>query len=529
MDKNRNYKAGSTDKCSNPAAVPTDKNSDPAAEFLEDAADQIAYKPLRPAVIQELKDHIEDRAEEFESEGMSPEEARRKAVGAMGDAVEIGTGINAIRCVRSSRLLFLLTFFLMLSGLAAAAYMYWNPEQMANGFHYYLPGAAALLFTSWKGYPWLIRRQRLLLTVLCSLLLLEALPSLFLRLSQSEAFSDYLKLPDHMFYFPWHMAGYYSVLMMAPLLAFLLYRMRRRGQKAVLAAVFAACAAVLFYFYVDDYFVLSALAVFLFSALGTLWFMILRGVLTGPKNRLCITAAAGCAAVIGIFCALPSQASYLREFAAPDREAYEMWDDSYNGVLMKELLSRAPLAGPISLTPEEMMYYGTGEWYFGEEGKGVLDSEYEGWSGDGPLPYIIRYDASNVTLWDILPQHYHNNYLIAILILNYGWLPGIVFLAAIAAFYFALFTCIFRTRGALAGSLAFCCGLSLLSQTLLYVLGNFGFQYAAFTNLPLISEGSLSILVNMLLLGFVFSAYRYDRVIDPPDSIRCGQCGKCGL
>uniref|UniRef100_UPI0032608710 hypothetical protein n=1 Tax=Clostridium sp. NkU-1 TaxID=1095009 RepID=UPI0032608710 len=47
-------------------------------------------------------------------------------------------------------------------------------------------------------------------------------------------------------------------------------------------------------------------------------------------------------------------------------------------------------------------------------------------------------------------------------------------------------------------------------------MGNFGHQYAAFPNLPLISEGRLSIICNMLLLGLIFSAYRYDHVIDEP-------------
>ena len=85
-----------------------------------------------------------------------------------------------------------------------------------------------------------------------------------------------------------------------------------------------------------------------------------------------------------------------------------------------------------------------------------------------------------------------------------------------AVFYVVLFSCIARIRGALAGAVSFHCGLCLLFQSILYILGNFGFQYGSFPNLPLVSEGYISILVNMLLLGFIFSAYRYDRVIDAP-------------
>lgn len=60
------------------------QHTDYEEAFLEDVADQIAYKPLRPAVVRELKDHIDDRTEEYLSEGMSPEDAVKKAVDAMG-------------------------------------------------------------------------------------------------------------------------------------------------------------------------------------------------------------------------------------------------------------------------------------------------------------------------------------------------------------------------------------------------------------------------------------------------------------
>lgn len=134
----------------------------------------------------------------------------------------------------------------------------------------------------------------------------------------------------------------------------------------------------------------------------------------------------------------------------------------------------------------------------------------------GGLPRYIHFDESNVTLWDILPQHYHNNYQIALCILLFGWLAGAVLLAAVAGFYLMLFACIRKIRGRLAFSLSCCCGICLLMEGILYILGNFGYQYASFTSLPMISEGRISIVVNMLLLGFIFSAYRYDRVEAEP-------------
>ncbi|MCI8658724.1 MAG: hypothetical protein HFG54_00535, partial [Lachnospiraceae bacterium] len=82
--------------------------------------------------------------------------------------------------------------------------------------------------------------------------------------------------------------------------------------------------------------------------------------------------------------------------------------------------------------------------------------------------------------------------------------------------------CIRKIRGNLAFSLSCCCGICLLMEGILYILGNFGYQYASFTNLPMISEGRISILIHMTMLGFVFSAYRYDRVVvEPVQSTVC--------
>lgn len=89
-------------------------------------------------------------------------------------------------------------------------------------------------------------------------------------------------------------------------------------------------------------------------------------------------------------------------------------------------------------------------------------------------------------------------------------------LAAIALFYLLLFRCILKIRGNLASCTAFACGQILLWQTILYILGNFGFQYCAFPNLPLLSEGRISMVFNMVLIGFILSAYRYDLVTAEP-------------
>jgi hypothetical protein len=215
---------------------------------------------------------------------------------------------------------------------------------------------------------------------------------------------------------------------------------------------------------------------------------------------------------------------------------HSTWDDTYNGILIQDLLSKTPLTHGLILSPEEMMDYGTGAWYFSSrdpqnigidatgnktpEQQKEFEKKVDTLRAQRYLPKYIYYQVEDVTLWDILPQHYYNNYLIAVFIFLFGWIPGLVLIEAIGLFYLLLFTYSFRINGQLASALAFSCSQCLLWQGVLYLLGNFGHQYASFPNLPLISEGQLSIICNVILLGLIFSAYRHDHVMEEPVNYR---------
>lgn len=498
-----------------------ENRSTPTSRFLEDVAEQISYQPLRPAVTQELKDHIQDRMDACIADGMKPEDAEKKAVSMMGDAVAIGTELNAVRHTRTSFPLLALTAFLMLCGGLAAAYLRWSPEPYANGFRYYIPGIVLLLLVTFKGYPWLVRYQKWILRLAIFLYAAEFLWILL--------FEYYPQLPSDLYSNglnpPFHMITYYEVLLFAPILVITVYRMRRKPTISILILMLAASFFIWFQNYAVVSYVYSITLIFLTTILATIFFMIHRRIFSAPRRRLALIAAGGFLLPLGIFITLPSQNYLVQAFAAPETVTVRSWDDSYNGLLIKNLLSRTPAVSGISLTPEELMDYCTGSWYFESPGMEHLrmanppkdeaqDAEWEkDWRNH--RNYILQnHNESNVTLWDILPQHYHNNYLITCVILLYGWLPGLCFLALPVLFYIGLFRCIQNIHGKLASSTAFCCGVALLMQGILYLLGNLGYQYETFPNLPLISEGRLSILANMLLLGFIFSAYRYDRVID---------------
>lgn len=475
-----------------------------ASIFLDTVADQIAYQPVRKVILKELEEHIEDHVEEYLQQGLSRAEAETKAVFCMGDPVLVGTQINEVRCVRNNIPLLILSAVLMLAGFAATVYMYWSPEQQANGYLYYLPGCVMFILAAFKGYPLFVKYWRKILSVMAVEYLALIVFYLF-RLTD---------LDIGYFFYPPLSVLVSGLLLLAPVLTLFLYSQRTKKNVLYLGLI-ATAAAIGITFFLINWFLLAAIAVFFLSLAGTILYMIGKGIFSGKKSVLFMKAAAGILLLSILFVSLPGQKYNFKVFTKPSTAARDTWADAYNGVLIQELLSRTPFFNGLTLSPEEMMEYGTGRWYFNEIGEIQEDGSIY-LAGDH-LRYI-HYDETDVSLWDILPQHYHNNYLIAVGIFLYGWWFGVVCLLVLVAFFSVLYHCISNIRGELAGSLAVCCSLCMFMQAMFYVLGNFGYQYAWFTNLPLVSEGRISILVNTLLLGLVFSAYRYDRVVDESHS-----------
>ena len=86
--------------------------------FLEDVDEQIAYKPIHAAVNEELRAHVEDKAEIYMEYGIEEDEAYEKAIRDMGDASVIGIQMNETHHLRIAKPL--LTAILILTALAAA-------------------------------------------------------------------------------------------------------------------------------------------------------------------------------------------------------------------------------------------------------------------------------------------------------------------------------------------------------------------------------------------------------------------------
>ncbi len=86
-------------------------------EFLNNVCDKIKYKPIRNEISEELKNHIEEQKEDFIQSGIQEKVAEEKAIENMGNAEELGKKLNKIHRPKLDWKLLLLIVILITFGI----------------------------------------------------------------------------------------------------------------------------------------------------------------------------------------------------------------------------------------------------------------------------------------------------------------------------------------------------------------------------------------------------------------------------
>ncbi len=478
--------------------------------FLEDVDEQISYRPIHAAVNEELRAHVEDKAEVYMEYGVEEDEAYDKAIRDMGDASVIGIEMNATHHIRMAKpLLFSLLGLLCLGiigNFVDRGFSLW--EISYNG--YFLWGLIVLMLVALYGYPLLLKHTGKILILLGAAGVLFAVGRILILYTG-------MAMPFIVGFDPNSPSVVFGILQLAiPVSVVLLYRSRHQGVRSLLliGGVQLLLLGFIGYCYFWGYADVAFLT-FLFSCLGAELYMVGKGYLNADKKKGFGTAIACFLILITVWAGVQREQVYkeLELFINPEAQTESPWEDGYNNVLIRELLGRAKGIGKIELSQEELVRYRTAQWYY-EDGPGV-------WGGNGInrtledyVDYRMQYQYPyELELLDILPQHYHNNYRIARWILQYGWLPGIVLTLFLCTAYGFLFITAFRIRNRLGRIVALSGSLAIGIQFLFYLLGNFGCQFGMFGNLPFVSEGLASITGSALMAGLILSAYRFDTVV----------------
>lgn len=376
---------------------------------------------------------------------------------------------------------------------------------------YFLWGILVLTVVMLWGYPTLLKYADKVLKVfligLWAFILLLFVPRLV----------DIDLVPHHFFSIYSPSVRYGVIQLSIPMAAVILYHSRRKGLRGIWL-VFAYEAAMILFAclsYMSDT-VYVPIVTMVISCTGIIIYMILKAYFSISKLKGVISTVAGTVLLATLFCAIQWNDVYanLQMFINPNASASvgTAWDDSYNNVLIQDLLSRAGLFGEVKLSEDERVSYLTSQWYY-EEGAGNWNNGEEGYrSLKNHVEYKMQY-ADNLELEDILPQHYLNNYRIAYWILKYGIVSALVPVLLIIETQIAMFWVAFKIKNRLGRLTAVAGCFAFTIQNMFYFLGNFGFQFGKFGNLPFVSEGLVSITGTMVMAGLILSAYRFDTVV----------------
>ena len=93
------------------------------SEYIEKVLEQVRCKSVHEPLKRELEAHIDDQAEAFISVGLPEAEAEEEAVKTMGDAAEIGVGLDAVHRPKFHMSAAFVAILLMAAGLAARTFV----------------------------------------------------------------------------------------------------------------------------------------------------------------------------------------------------------------------------------------------------------------------------------------------------------------------------------------------------------------------------------------------------------------------
>lgn len=109
-------------------------------EYMSSLTEQIHDKRAKSLVAKEIRNHIEEQTEMYESDGMEHEEALKEAVRQMGNPVETGMELNKIHKPKMPWTMLFLVMAMMLASLITQAVIFAEGAQMHKNWGNLLAG-----------------------------------------------------------------------------------------------------------------------------------------------------------------------------------------------------------------------------------------------------------------------------------------------------------------------------------------------------------------------------------------------------
>ncbi len=431
-------------------------------EYLNTVTEQIRCTKARELVTEELRDHILDQAEAYESEGMFEEEAMEKAVRDMGDPVETGVSLDRIHRPQVEVGILILIGLISLASIALHAVLgAYTQDADSAGYWYFrhhtvyvAAGYLVMLLVYRLDYSILSRFAKPLAAAFLAFILIGTRYAVTINGAKL-----YVAIGSLRFFMP------VLMVLFVPIFGGLLYAYRGEGWKGL--------GKILLWMLVPVFLTFRIPA---FSQGVVLWTTLLMLTAVAVYKRWYRVSRKAALPVLGaLFAALPAfflgagMLGHLATYQMARIQAFltNSWDNNYLAIQMRKILMGSRLAGG---------------------------------------------NAENVMEAAALPG-FNSDYIFVSMISAYGLLAGVLTAVLMCFLVFKIFRVSFGQKNQLGMILGCGCGIVFMCQMGISIGMNLGLLPCTSAILPFFSAGGTSIVVSYMLLGLVLSVYRYKNIL----------------
>ncbi len=432
-------------------------------EYLEKLLSQIRCKKARPYISDEIRKHMEDQIAENIAKGMTAKEAEINAVADMGDPVEAGISLDKVHKPQAAWKLIVIVGILSLLGIFIQQSISSHIAEISSDMPQY-----NALSLSGTGF---VSSVLLGFGVMCWIYLLDytiiakysKFIGAFIIVMGILSILGFIGRFGHEKYYTIRILTTAMMMFYVPTYGAILYKYREGGWTSLLKAVVWLVIPVVIMFKMPN---LVGTIILMVSMLIQLSAAIIKGWFKVPVKRTL-------AVVWTVFGILPVAllfSMYALHMLAVYQEArirawlFATGDASYMSSILRSLCTDIA--------------------FIGNSGKDVM----------GTLP------------------DFNSDYIFSYILNSYGSIAGMMIVAALAVLILYVFSACVKQKNELGMVMGFGCGMILLLNTVINLLGTAGIIPPAASFLPFLSAGRGNIVLCYALVGIIMSIYRYKDV-----------------
>ncbi len=415
-------------------------------QYLDLICNQIRCKKIHNEICEEIENHINDQKDAYKVQGIDEETATLKAIEQMGDPVIVGTELDRSHRPKPEWSIIVLTLLLLVTGIVIRSFT--SPQDL-NGLELF---NKQLVFT-------VVGIGLMILCYYIDFTFIGKYPKIIFLLFTALIIILIAKsTPVNGRY----IYASYLLLLFPTLFAGIVYNMRNKGYLGIII-----CGLFLTIPFVISRMVSS----FAFSIIIVMSCFVILTIAVAKKwfrvKRLYALLLIYLPAIAIVVIILASNSYFLQRIINVLFPSIDPTGSSYIINVINQLLLGAKFIG-----------------------QGILPSKFQGMSAAQCLPGV------------------NNDFFLTYITHRFGWVVSFMVVILLTVFIIRAFILCTKQKSVLALLVSTAATLTIAIQTFFYIMSNLGFMLFAPLSLPLISQSSGFLLINMSLVGVLLSVFR---------------------